>query len=83
MQSGMRDPLVRFVYTVPLRNRHFMVFKGWASVISRIVAKVQETNVYMTQRILNREAKLLFDANGIKYLFSKSAPAQTVKYRSE
>jgi len=42
-----------------------------------IVAKVQETNVYMTQRILNLKAKLLFDANGIKYY----SPSQRLSKR--
>ena len=48
-------------------------FEG-ASVILRIVAKVEESNVFTAQRILNREVKLLFDANGIKNPFPKSAP---------
>jgi moderate conductance mechanosensitive channel len=53
-------------------------FEG-ASVVLRIVVKVLETNVYTAQRILNREVKLLFDANGIRNPFPKSVPIQAVK----
>jgi small conductance mechanosensitive channel len=47
-------------------------FEGPA-VILRIVAKVKEVDVYDVQRILNRELKLLFDANGVKSPFLKPA----------
>jgi small-conductance mechanosensitive channel len=51
-------------------------FEG-ASVVLRIVARVLETNVYTAQRILNREVKLLFDANGIRNPFPKTATVPT------
>jgi small-conductance mechanosensitive channel len=49
-------------------------FEGPA-VILRIVTRVHEADVFAAQRILNRELKLLFDANGIKSPFLKPVPA--------
>jgi moderate conductance mechanosensitive channel len=45
-------------------------FEG-PSVILRVIIRVNEVDMYAVQRILNRELKLLFAANGVKNPFVK------------
>lgn len=42
-----------------------------SSVDLRIVAKVDETQLYRAQRLLNRELKLALDAGGIEIPFTQ------------
>lgn len=44
---------------------------GASSVVLRILADVKEDNIFMAQRMLNREVKLIFDENNIEIPFTQ------------